>query len=112
MRKFHKFFSELTWFASYSRQTLIRNSIKRKLGHSTKNHRTLTVRQAIDHLNSAYKPTMAKDIEQVYNLLKPKIKSKRTRTDAIDLSELVSTYRTVVMKNKKLRRQIGSILNN
>lgn len=112
MRKFQKFFKSITWFASYSRQTSIKNDIKRKLGHSTNNNRTLSVNQAISHLKRNHNMYLGVQLESVYRILKPKIKTKRTRTDAIDLSELVSTYRTVVMNKRKLRRQIGSILKD
>lgn len=109
MRKFQKFFANITHFASHSRKVGVRDEIKRKLGHSTNNNRTLSVQQAIDHLarNLNY---MAVDLARTYAILKPQIKAKRTRTDAIDLTEFVSTYRTVVMNKRKLRRQIGSAL--
>jgi len=112
MRKFQKFFNDIAWYASYAKQPLMRDSIKRRLGHSTNNNRTLSVRQAMLDLKQANRYGIANDIQRVYDILKPKIKAKRTRTDAIDLSEFVSTYRTIVMNKRKLRRQIGSILKD
>lgn len=112
MRKFQKFFNDIAWYASYTRQPIIRDSIKRKLGHSTNNNRTLSVQQAMLDLIQSNRSTMANELERVYDILKPQIKAKRTRTDAIDLSEFVSTYRTIVMDSRKLRRQIGSILKD
>lgn len=110
MRKFQKFFNDIAWFASYSRQTMIRDDLKQKIGHSTNNNRTLSVQQAMLALIDTNRADMAADLERVYDILKPQIKAKRTRTDAIDLSEFVTTYRDVVMNKRKLRREIGLAL--
>jgi len=116
MRKFQEFFNEIAWFGSYARQTVIGRSIKRNVGDSTNNNRTITVNQAIRYFKNTGRHDSAFKLEAVKNILEQAALTQRrkrgtNRTDALDLSELVTTYRTVVMEGKKFRRQIGTAVS-
>ncbi len=114
MRKFETFFNVLTTIRS-----LVRNkkdsSLKKKIGDSTKNNRTLTVNQTVRILNTLGNQHVARELAAVYGVLKKDIYNAReergtVRTDAIDLTELTNTYRDVVMNGKKYRNTIGHTL--
>ncbi len=116
MRKFQEYFNNLAWFRSYARQTAVTRSIKMIVGDSTNNNRTLTVGQAIRYFKRVGRTTDATKLEAVKAILEPVVLKQRRkegnrRTDAVDLSELVTAYRVVVMEGKKLRRQIGTAVS-
>lgn len=89
------------------------------IGDSIENNRTLTVNQVLRFQASTFSTRngkrFAKKLKTVYNILRPHIKSDRKattkRTDAIDINELVSTYRAVVMNDRKLRQTIGQTIS-
>jgi predicted membrane chloride channel (bestrophin family) len=108
MRKFQEVFNVLTEFRSVARgfNTKV---IKTKIGDSIENNRTITVSQAIRFATKIGLRRTALLLEVTNAIMEEEILSTRTsRTDAIDLNELVTTYRNVVMNNGKLRREIGS----
>lgn len=106
MRKFQKYFLELARL-NYKLK-IYKNAVKEEIGDSINNNRTLSVNQVLRYLNGH---KTAKNITTVYSVLKPYIKNDRKvstkRTDAIDMGELVATYRAVVMDDKKLRKTLG-----
>jgi hypothetical protein len=113
MRRFQQAFNVLTEFRSAARgfNTKV---IKAQIGDSVRNNRTITVNQAIRFANKMGFDKIALILETTNLLLEEEIKSRReSRTDAIDLNELVNTYRTVVMNGRSdtLRRKIGSALS-
>lgn len=83
--------------------------IKKLLGDSTNNNRTLTVNQVLRFLQRNKLERMVKIVKGAYVVLEPKINENRRRTDAIDIAELVNTYRSEVMNGKKLRRELGQV---
>jgi len=83
--------------------------IKRLLGDSTNNNRTLTVSQVIRFLETNKLGRMANIVRGAYIVLEPNIIKGRRRTDAIDISELVNTYRVQAMDGRKLRRELGRV---
>lgn len=112
MTKFQKFFYELLAVQRYTKEH--KHLIKKTLQDSTDNNRTVSVNQVLRYTSSLGRgkaTKFARQLSVVYGVLKPFIQDDRivtSRTDAIDLSELVNTYRSVVMNNKKLRRTISS----
>lgn len=115
MRKFETFFNVLTTIRS-----LVRNKrgvgLKKKIGDSTKNNRTLTVNQTVRILTTLGSNRVARELQAVYEVLKPDILEARiergtVRTDSVDLTELTNTYRNVVMNGKKHRNTIGRTLS-
>lgn len=115
MRKFETFFNVLTTIRS-----LVRNKkdlkLKKQIGDSTKNNRTLTVNQTARALSKLGNERVAREVKAVYKVLKQDIlKARRKRgtirTDAVDLNELTNTYRNVVMNGKKHRNTIGRTLS-
>lgn len=114
MRKFEQVFKNIADLRSTVRGEggILAKAI---IGASIHNNRTLSVNQTIQYLNAIGKKKLAKEIATVYPVLRPYIVQDRVtntrRTDAIDLAELVDTYRAVVMEDRKLRRVISSKLN-
>lgn len=112
MRRFEVGFKILTEIRSLARGSENKR-IKRLLGDSDRNNRTLTVNQTIRFLNLVGLTAAAETIKISNNLLENEILNRRSnRTDAIDLTELVNTYRIVVMngRNNTYRRKIGNAL--
>jgi hypothetical protein len=112
MRRFQEAFNALTEFRSAARgfNTKV---IKANIGDSVKNNRTITVSQAVRFASKIGLRKTALVLEITSAILEEEILSRRTaRTDAIDLNELVNTYRTVVMNGRSntFRRKIGSAL--
>jgi hypothetical protein len=106
MRKFQKFFNDLTYINAELRRQ--RKPAKRLLGDSTNNNRILTVNQTIRLLRKLNNETTASKIQAAYEVLKPYIRVRKSkRTDAVDMTELVSTYRTLVMTKRKFRQTLG-----
>jgi hypothetical protein len=110
MRRFEKFFKQIAELRSVARGSKTKQ-IKKLIGDSTSNNRTLTVRQAIRYLDIVGLDSLATQIDSVRPLIEHEIVIARSnRTDAIDLSEFVNTYRNVVMNGKKLRTKVGAAL--
>lgn len=115
MRKFETFFNVLTTIRSIVRNRKDKG-LKKKIGDSIKNNRTLTVNQTIRVLNILGNTRVANELQAVYTVLKADIVEARinrgsVRTDAVDLTELTNLYRNEVMKNKKYRNIIGRTLS-
>ncbi len=115
MRKFQAFFLRI----ANLRQELITVTpmVKEAIGDSTNNNRTLTVNQVIRYLRvSPVKGNkkLVKQLTSVYDILREDIVSDRRqatrRTDAVDFNEFVTTYRSVVMDDRKKRLTIGKVL--
>ena len=107
MRKFEETFKRLAVARSLLRGPET-NVIKKSLGDSTKNNRTLTVSQVQRYLTFVGAYSTVRLIQASLTILTPYIlKARKNRTDAIDFNELVTTYRIVVMNKKKFRREIG-----
>lgn len=113
MRKFEQAFKVLT---------VIRASVrgkdgyraKRLIGDSTKNNRTLTVNQTIRLFEKLNIREVAKILNVASNVLEDEIIRKRKhRSDALDLEELVSTYREILMnkRNSTYRRRMSNALS-
>lgn len=112
MRKFQQFFNDLAQLRADVRGKSGR-TVKKLIGDSTENNRTLTVKQAIRYVDGVVgDQTLARQLQAVNEILKPVIVEKRRRTDAIDLSELVNNYRRAIMnnRNRTLRRKVGTTL--
>ena len=112
MRKFQQFFNDLAQLRADVRGKSGR-TVKKLIGDSTENNRTLTVKQAIRYIDGVVgDQTLARQLQAVNEILKPVIVEKRRRTDAIDLSELVNNYRRAIMnnRNRTLRRKVGTTL--
>ncbi len=112
MRKFQSTFNTIAQLRSMFRGKGTRE-VKVFIGDSTRNNRTLTVSQVIRYLNGIGVARMAETVEVVSSILEPEIlKRRENRTDAIDITELVNTYRTVVMNGRSCtyRRRIGNAL--
>jgi len=115
MPKYQQFFYDL--LNLQQSVSLSKDIVKEVIGDSVNNHRTLSVNQVIRYAKANQVRNgkrVAKQIRNVYYILKPLIKHDRTnggtgryRTDAIDFNELVSTYRAVVMNDRELRSVIG-----
>lgn len=116
MPKYQKFFYDLLDVQQYTNEN--KYTIKKLLLDSTANNRTVSVNQILRYTASIGRPKatkFARQLGQVYSILKPRIKNERRsttkRTDAIDLNELVSTYRSVVMNDRELRQVVGQALS-
>lgn len=110
MRKFELVFNAIAEIRSIARGAGA-TEIKKLIGDSTNNNRTLTVSQTVRYLNKVGLRKLAYAVETSTNILESQILRRReNRTDAIDLNELVSTYRTVVMNGRSdiYRRRIGN----
>jgi hypothetical protein len=111
MRRFQEAFTVLTEFR-YMARGFNTKVIKGSIGDSIQNNRTITLGQAIRFANRIGLTKTALLIEVTAAVLEEEILNTRTsRTDAIDLNELVTTYRNVVMNKGKFRREIGSALS-
>ena len=111
MRRFQEAFNVLTTLRSEVRgfKTKV---VKSAIGDSINNNRTVTVNQAIRFAKKRKLRSLALILSITSSILEEKIlESRGNRTDAIDLNELVTTYRNVVMNGKQLRRQIGVALS-
>jgi len=120
MRLFQNAFNQLADLRSVARGFNTK-LMKRAIGDSINNNRTLTVNQAIRFANKVGLYTLASTLEVTASILETEILEARvSRTDAIDLNELVSTYRNLIMvkkgirsrkkTRKSLRRKIGLAL--
>jgi hypothetical protein len=112
MRKFEKVFKAIAEVRSIARGETGKR-IKRYIGDSTRNNRTLTVSQTVRYLDRTGLTNLAQAVGIVSEILETEILRRReNRTDAIDLTELVNTYRVVVMNGKSdtYRRRIGNAL--
>lgn len=109
MRKFEQFFTNIATVRSVLRGTIAKQ-VKQAIGDSVNNNRTLTVSQTIRFLETNGQKALANQLRKVNTVLEPRIRNSRQRTDAVDISEFVSTYRQLVMNNKELRRDIGNVL--
>lgn len=113
MRKFQEAFNTIVEFRSQARgfRTKV---IKRSIGDSVNNHRTITVGQAIRFARKIGLVKEAITLNVVSSILEDQIIGRRgSRTDAVDLNELVNTYRIVVMDGRSdiFRRKIGVALS-
>lgn len=109
MRKFEQFFTNIATVRSVLRGKIAKQ-VKQVIGDSVNNNRTLTVSQTIRFLETNGQKALANQLRKVNTVLEPRIRNSRQRTDAVDISEFVSTYRQLVMNNKELRRDIGNVL--
>ncbi len=112
MRRFEQAFNLVATIRGKARGETTK-LIKKRLGYSTKNNRTLTVSQTITYLLASGYIQEATVLNTVKDILKDEILSRRkNRTDAIDINELVSVYRIVVMNGRSdtYRRRIGNAL--
>lgn len=109
MRKFEQFFTNIATVRSVLRGKIAKQ-VKQSIGDSVNNNRTLTVSQTIRFLETNGQKALANQLRKVNTVLGPRIRNSRQRTDAVDISEFVSTYRQLVMNNKELRRDIGNVL--
>jgi hypothetical protein len=113
MRKFQSTFNTIAELRSMFRGETTRE-VKAFLGDSTRNNRTLTVNQVVRYLNRVGTTRLAATVETVSSILEKEIlKRRENRTDAIDITELVNTYRIVVMNGRSdtYRRKIGNALS-
>lgn len=108
MRKFQETFNAIAEVRSMLRGKTTK-LVKRQLGDSTENNRTLTVSQVVRYLNKSGAKKLAKRVQVSAEVLKDIILTRRSRTDAIDINELVTTYRNVVMNGRSstYRKKIG-----
>ena len=110
MRKFETFFKAIAEVRSNARGEQTKQ-IKRLIGDSTRNNRTLTIVQTIRYLDVVGLEALATQLDSVRPLIEQEVlKARSSRTDAIDLSEFVNTYRNVVMNGKQLRTKVGAAL--
>lgn len=110
MRKFEQFFNNIATVRSVLRGNLAKQ-VKQTIGDSVNNNRTLTVSQTIRFLENNGQKALANQLRKVNTVIEPVIRSSgRQRTDAVDISEFVNTYRTVVMNSRELRRDVGNLL--
>jgi hypothetical protein len=112
MRKFEQFFRELAQLRADVRGNQGRWA-KQLIGDSVRNNRTLTVAQAIRYLDTLGQDTLATQLDSIRPIIEQEVfKSRSNRTDAVDLSEFVNTYRNVIMngRNLTLRRKVGVTL--
>lgn len=102
MRRFHKFFKEITE---------VRASL-RGVYATPNSNRTLTVNQVVKKLG---KKKLAKQLQIIKPILMDTIKAYRSennsRTDAVDISEFVNVYRHAVMNEGRFRKEIGQLLS-
>jgi hypothetical protein len=112
MRKFQRYFYNL--LQTSKDLNVIKNIVKEVIGDSTENNRTLTVNQVIRYLEANQirgGTRKAVRLRNVYSVLRDNILEDRQlstkRTDAIDINELVATYRAIVMDDGKKRIKIG-----
>ena len=114
MRKFEQFFIKIADIRSKMRNQFEIDLVKTLAGNSMNNKRTPSVSQTIKYLKYKKKHKLANQLEAVYSVLRPEIVSRRLdltrRTDAIDLTEFVNTYRHLVMNNKLYRRSVATQL--
>lgn len=111
MRKFQTVFNTIAELRSLLRGKRTKQ-VKKSLGDSVNNNRTLTVSQVVRYLNKTRDSELAATLQAVVEVLENEILNSRSnRTDAIDINELVSTYRNVVMEQGRYRREIGSALS-
>ena len=111
MRRFQEGFEVVAEFRSIARGFTTK-VIKQSIGDSIQNNRTITVGQAVRFASRMGLPKTALILEITASILEEEILSARkNRSDAIDLNELVTTYRNVVMNEGKLRREIGSAIS-
>lgn len=112
MTKFETYYRILSAIRTSSRGE-VRRYIKRKLGDSPNNNRTLTVNQIVRYAKLLNTEDSANRLERVLKLLENDIlKSRNKRTDAIDITELVNAYERQVIQNRKYRKQISAILRD
>lgn len=115
MRKFEQVFTALANTRSFLRGKEATKFAKKLIGDSHKNNRTITVNQTVRLFRELRDPNFANTIKVVAEVLEDEILSRRKRrTDAIDLSELVNTYRIVLMNGKSdtYRRRVSRTLSN
>lgn len=107
MRKFERVFNNLVSIRADVRGKR-GDRIKVILGDSLNNNRTITVNQLVRFSNRLGLPEAALALKIVTDILKEDIVATRgSRTDAIDINELVTAYRTVIMNGRQKRRKIG-----
>lgn len=86
------------------------DTIKRLIGDSRNNNRTLSVRQVIRYFNAVGEQNLAQSLSQAYTTLLRYIKHRRrntNRTDAVDLSEFVTAATSAPART---RRRLGHLL--
>ena len=113
MRKFQKLFLKVADLRSQLKGNNLVHA-KEMIGDSTNNKRTLTVNQLIRYLSLGEvrgDKKLARQLKAVNSVLAAEIKANRTRTDAVDLTEFVNTYRELVMNAPILRRNVASRLS-
>jgi len=111
MRKFERFFITIADFRADMRNRTNSQFVKEIIGDSVDNNRTVTVNQTIRYLEQVGKRKLANNLRVTYSLLQEHIKAHRdARTDAIDLNEFVTTYRSYVMDNRLFRRSVARSL--
>lgn len=110
--RYHQFFKILLTLKELN---VIKLHVKYQIGDSINNNRTLTVNQVIRSLKYNNRTKVAKQLQTIYTFLIEDIKCDRSettnRTDAIDINELVSTYRAIVMNDRRHRNTIGQLLS-
>lgn len=112
MRRFQEAFQDLTALRSALRGGLRTKAVKQSIGDSMNNNRTLTVSQAIRYTRKNGMVKLALLLEVTTAILEESIlDSRKNRTDAIDVNELVTVFRKEVMTNRKFRREIGSAVS-
>ena len=109
MRKFEQFFTNIATVRSVLRGNIAKQ-VKQVIGDSTNNNRTLTVSQTVRFLETNGQKALANQLKRVNSVLEPHIRANRVRTDAVDISEFVSTYRTLVMNRRELRTNVSNAL--
>jgi len=104
MKQFQVFFKELADIRANIRDPKVSKRIKTHIGDSVNNNRTVTVSQLIRFLNKKGDKKLALQILLINDYLKNATKLLRNkRTDAIDVAELVNSYRLYVMDYAILR---------
>jgi hypothetical protein len=112
MAKYSNFIVNLKMYLNRHSNT----EIKRSIGDSIRNNRTLTVHQVIRSLTTSKRYSdraLGKDLLTVYTKLKPQMRSFRerggNRTDAFDINEFIISFKlfTFVDDNKRV---IGRLL--
>ena len=93
-----------------------RDAIKRTIGDSINNNRSLTVNQVIRFLTrrgaSSSQKRLGKQLANVYGILREDIQVRRSlfnsRNDALDINEFITTYTDLVVQGVTTTRRVVS----
>ncbi len=93
--------------------------VKKFIGDSTKNNKTLTVMQLVRYLTNSKKRNLNKlglDLDTIYSDLKSTLYKYRNinRTDALDINEFLRIFRFLLIDtdNSNLRRKVSASIQD